>query len=166
MRTSRRRFVRETTLVSSAIALGSALPAVSGQTSGQTSGQISGQANGQTSGQTSAQTSNQADAHIQVFPAEPIATIEDDVYGHFIEHLGGVIYDGVWVGENSKIANLHGIRTAFLDTMPRDQGAGAALAGWVLRRQLRLARRDRAACDATAARGVLEPAGYERVRPA
>ncbi len=117
MRTSRRRFVRETTLVSSAIALGSALPAVSGQTSGQTSGQISGQADGQTSGQTSAQTSNQADAHIQVFPAEPIATIEDDVYGHFIEHLGGVIYDGVWVGENSKIANLHGIRTAFLDTM-------------------------------------------------
>ncbi len=28
-----------------------------------------------------------------------------------------MIYDGVWVGENSKIPNQHGIRNAFIDTM-------------------------------------------------
>jgi alpha-N-arabinofuranosidase len=61
--------------------------------------------------------STQADAHIGIFPSEPIATIAPDIYGHFIEHLGGVIYDGVWVGEKSKIPNVGGIRKAFIDTM-------------------------------------------------
>ncbi len=45
--------------------------------------------------------STQVDAHIEILPAEPIATISPELYGHFIEHLGGVIYDGVWVGANS-----------------------------------------------------------------
>ena len=61
--------------------------------------------------------SKQADAHIEIVPEEPIGTISPEIYGHFIEHLGGVIYDGVWVGEDSKIANENGIRKAFLDTM-------------------------------------------------
>ena len=59
----------------------------------------------------------QADAHIEIIPSEAIATISPEIYSHFIEHLGGVIYDGVWVGENSKIPNQHGVRTAFIDTM-------------------------------------------------
>lgn len=63
-----------------------------------------------------AQTS-QADAYIDIMPAEPIAEISHEIYGHFIEHLGGVIYDGVWVGESSKIPNVNGIRKAFIDTM-------------------------------------------------
>jgi alpha-L-arabinofuranosidase len=50
-------------------------------------------------------------------PSEPIATISPELYGHFIEHLGGVIYDGVWVGEGSRIPNQQGIRTAFIDAM-------------------------------------------------
>ncbi|WP_255550989.1 alpha-L-arabinofuranosidase C-terminal domain-containing protein [Granulicella sp. dw_53] len=58
-----------------------------------------------------------ADAHIEILPAEPIATISPEIYGHFIEHLGGVIYDGVWVGERSKIPNQNGIRTAFIEAM-------------------------------------------------
>lgn len=61
--------------------------------------------------------STQADAHIEILPGEPIATIAPEIYSHFIEHLGGVIYDGVWVGENSKIANQNGIRKSFIDTM-------------------------------------------------
>ena len=61
--------------------------------------------------------SAQADAHIEILPGEPIATIAPELYSHFIEHLGGVIYDGVWVGENSKIANENGIRKSFIDTM-------------------------------------------------
>jgi alpha-L-arabinofuranosidase len=61
--------------------------------------------------------SAQADAHIEILPGEPIATISPEIYSHFIEHLGGVIYDGVWVGEKSRIPNVNGIRKAFIDTM-------------------------------------------------
>ena len=57
------------------------------------------------------------DARIDILPAEPLGTIAPEIYSHFIEHLGGVIYDGVWVGEKSKIANVNGIRKAFIDTM-------------------------------------------------
>ncbi len=58
-----------------------------------------------------------ADAKIEVLVNEPIGTISPEIYGHFIEHLGGVIYDGVWVGEQSKIANVGGIRSALIDQM-------------------------------------------------
>ncbi len=59
----------------------------------------------------------QSPAHIEVLPGEPIGTISPDIYGHFIEHLGGVIYDGVWVGPDSKIPNYGGIRKAYVDAM-------------------------------------------------
>jgi alpha-N-arabinofuranosidase len=32
------------------------------------------------------------------------------LYGHFAEHLGRCIYEGIWVGENSPIAHTRGIR--------------------------------------------------------
>ena len=35
--------------------------------------------------------------------------------GHYAEHLGGVVYDGIWVGENSKVPNDGGIRRALVD---------------------------------------------------
>ncbi len=63
------------------------------------------------------QASTAVDAHIDILPGEPIGTISPEIYSHFIEHLGGVIYDGVWVGLNSKIANTNGIRQTFIDTM-------------------------------------------------
>jgi alpha-N-arabinofuranosidase len=63
------------------------------------------------------QASAGVDAHIDIVPGEPIGTISPELYGHFIEHLGGVIYDGVWVGPDSKIPNTRGIRQAFIDTM-------------------------------------------------
>jgi alpha-N-arabinofuranosidase len=59
----------------------------------------------------------QADARIDILPAEPIGTISPEIYSHFIEQLGGVIYDGVWVGTDSKIPNIGGVRKAFIDTM-------------------------------------------------
>ena len=59
----------------------------------------------------------QADAHIEVIPSEPIGTIAPEIYSHFIEQLGGVIYDGVWVGEKSKIPNRNGIRLDFIKAM-------------------------------------------------
>jgi alpha-N-arabinofuranosidase len=58
-----------------------------------------------------------AESRVDVVLDEPIGTILPDLYGHFIEHLGGVIYDGIWVGENSKIPNVGGIRKALVDRM-------------------------------------------------
>lgn len=37
-------------------------------------------------------------------------TISKNIYGHFSEHLGRCIYEGIWVGENSPIPNTRGIR--------------------------------------------------------
>jgi len=37
-------------------------------------------------------------------------TINRNLYGQFAEHLGRVIYDGIWVGEDSPIPNTRGIR--------------------------------------------------------
>ena len=36
--------------------------------------------------------------------------INKHIYGHFAEHLGRCIYDGFYVGENSKIPNTNGVR--------------------------------------------------------
>ncbi len=58
-----------------------------------------------------------ADAHIDIVPEETIGTIAPEIYSHFIEQLGGVVYDGVWVGERSKIPNRNGIRLDFIKTM-------------------------------------------------
>jgi alpha-N-arabinofuranosidase len=42
-----------------------------------------------------------ADARIEILLDEPLGTISPNIYGHFAENLGGVVYDGIWVGENS-----------------------------------------------------------------
>jgi alpha-N-arabinofuranosidase len=44
--------------------------------------------------------------------AEAKDTINKNIYGHFAEHLGRCIYDGIYVGDNNKvIPNSKGIRT-------------------------------------------------------
>src|SRR6266702_4289429 len=58
-----------------------------------------------------------ADAHVEVLLDEPIGTIAPEIYGHFTEHLGGVIYDGGWVGEGSKVPNVGGVRRALVDAL-------------------------------------------------
>ena len=58
-----------------------------------------------------------SDARIEILADEPIGEISPNIYGQFTEHIGGVIYDGVWVGEDSKIANQHGIRSALIEKM-------------------------------------------------
>ena len=37
--------------------------------------------------------------------------IEPEIYGHFSEHLGRCIYEGIYVGEKSEIPNVNGMRT-------------------------------------------------------
>ncbi len=44
-------------------------------------------------------------------------TIAPEIYGHFTEHIGGVIYDGIWVGKNSKIPNYDGFRKEIVDKL-------------------------------------------------
>ena len=58
-----------------------------------------------------------ADAHVEILLDESIGTIAPEVYGQFTEQLGGVIYDGVWVGEDSSIPNVHGIRKQIIDRL-------------------------------------------------
>ena len=41
---------------------------------------------------------------------QPGKPINPNIYGHFAEHLGRCIYEGIWVGENSAIPNTRGIR--------------------------------------------------------
>lgn len=59
------------------------------------------------------------EARVEVLLGEPIAPIAPEIYGHFVEHLGGVVYDGVWVGENSKIANIGGMRKQLVEALAR-----------------------------------------------
>ncbi|MGA9384956.1 MAG: alpha-L-arabinofuranosidase C-terminal domain-containing protein [Candidatus Sulfotelmatobacter sp.] len=61
--------------------------------------------------------SNASDSRIEVLLDEAVGTISPNIYGHFIEHIGGVIYDGVWVGENSKVPNIGGIRRDLIEEM-------------------------------------------------
>jgi len=47
--------------------------------------------------------------------------ISRDIYGHFSEHLGHCIYDGLWVGEGSSIPNVNGVRKDILDGLKEIQ---------------------------------------------
>lgn len=58
-----------------------------------------------------------ADSRIEVLFDEPLGSISPNIYGHFTENLGGVLYDGVWVGPQSKIPNINGLRKELIDQM-------------------------------------------------
>lgn len=47
------------------------------------------------------------------------AVIDPNIYGHFSEHLGRCIYEGYWVGEDSPIPNVRGIRTDVVEALKR-----------------------------------------------
>ncbi len=68
-----------------------------------------------------------ADTEIVLRPSLARTTISPLLYGHFIEHLGGVIYDGIWVGKDSKIPNVEGIRQQFIDDL---KAIGAPALRW------------------------------------
>ncbi len=50
-------------------------------------------------------------------PNHKISKINKDIYGHFSEHLGRCIYDGIYVGENSKIPNVNGMRCDVINAL-------------------------------------------------
>ncbi len=43
--------------------------------------------------------------------------ISKNIYGQFAEHLGRCIYDGIWVGKDSKIPNINGYRKDLLEAL-------------------------------------------------
>ena len=47
------------------------------------------------------------------------APIDRNVFGQFAEHLGSGIYDGIWVGKDSPIANVRGIRSDVIAALRR-----------------------------------------------
>lgn len=50
------------------------------------------------------------------FP-DKIGTINPNIYGHFAEHIGGVIYDGLWVGTDSSTPNINGFRKELVELL-------------------------------------------------
>lgn len=57
------------------------------------------------------------ESRIEILLDEPLGMISPNIYGHFIENLGGVIYDGVWVGKNSSIPHVDGVRKDLIEQM-------------------------------------------------
>ena len=45
------------------------------------------------------------------------STISPEIYGHFSEHLGRCIYEGLYVGEESDIPNVNGMRTDVVEAL-------------------------------------------------
>ena len=64
---------------------------------------------------TSSMASNEA--NIKICLDEYVAKINPNIYGHFAEHLGSCIYEGIWVGENSPIPNTNGIRDDVVEAL-------------------------------------------------
>jgi alpha-N-arabinofuranosidase len=52
---------------------------------------------------------------------QPGAEISRNIYGQFSEHLGHCIYGGIWVGEDSPIANTRGIRNDVVTALKKIQ---------------------------------------------
>ncbi len=44
-------------------------------------------------------------------------TISKHIHGHFAEHLGRCVYEGLWVGEDSPIPNTRGIRNDVVEAL-------------------------------------------------
>src|SRR5262245_665675 len=57
-----------------------------------------------------AQTAEPIKAELTIRADQPGGTINTNIYGHFAEHLGRCIYDGLYVGEESSIPNTRGMR--------------------------------------------------------
>lgn len=53
----------------------------------------------------------------QILTKNKLHKVNRDIYGHFIEHLGHCIYEGLWVGYDSHIPNRNGLRIDVVDAL-------------------------------------------------
>jgi alpha-N-arabinofuranosidase len=58
----------------------------------------------------SPQVSAQDKIQLSIDTAKPGPKIDRNIFGQFAEHLGYGVYEGIWVGSDSKIPNTRGIR--------------------------------------------------------
>jgi alpha-L-arabinofuranosidase len=56
---------------------------------------------------------------LTVHAGRPGATIHRNIYGQFAEHLGRCVYEGIWIGEDSPIPNVRGIRKDVVAALKR-----------------------------------------------
>ncbi len=54
---------------------------------------------------------------ISVNVKREMSTINRNIFGHFAEHLGRCIYQGIYVGEDSTIPNVNGMRTDVVEAL-------------------------------------------------
>ena len=60
-----------------------------------------------------------AQTKVKLLPSEDAPHISRHIYGHFAEHLGRGIYDGLYVGEDSEIPNKAGVRNDLIEALKR-----------------------------------------------
>ncbi|MBE5803913.1 MAG: alpha-N-arabinofuranosidase [Clostridiales bacterium] len=58
---------------------------------------------------------------ITLNPARSAGTINKNIFGHFSEHLGRCIYQGMFVGKDSTIPNKNGMRTDVVEALKNIQ---------------------------------------------
>ena len=56
-------------------------------------------------------------AQVKVVLDEAIGQVNPNIFGHFIEHLGRCVYEGIWVGPDSKIPNTRGLRNDVIEAL-------------------------------------------------
>ncbi len=56
-------------------------------------------------------------AKLVINDEKSLSTIAPEIYGHFSEHLGRCIYEGLYVGENSDIPNVNGMRSDVVEAL-------------------------------------------------
>lgn len=56
-------------------------------------------------------------AKLVINPSKKQSKINKEIYGHFSEHLGRCIYEGIYVGEDSPIPNKNGMRTDVVEAL-------------------------------------------------
>ena len=58
-------------------------------------------------------------AKIILNPLDSLGQINRNIYGHFSEHLGRCIYQGLYVGPDSAVENVRGMRTAAVEALKK-----------------------------------------------
>jgi len=62
-------------------------------------------------------------AQLKVNPSATGARVSPLIYGHFAEHLGACVYEGIWVGEDSILPNTNGLRDDVVAALRRSRPA-------------------------------------------
>lgn len=58
-------------------------------------------------------------ARYVINPEKKLGKINKEIYGHFSEHLGRCIYEGLFVGKDSAIPNTDGMRNDVVDALKK-----------------------------------------------